>query len=102
MLIQLPADIAIVGAGEDLRLGEAVEAARLLDQPDKRLLAVHAPVDLPEILIGQRLLQEDVRGRQNAAHRLDTSHGEADLRPLPIHGQLLEDLGRMPVAGRLE
>ena len=51
---------------------------------------------------GKRLLQEDVGGGEDAAHRLDRGGRERDLRSLPVDGQLLDDLGRVAVAGRLE
>src|SRR5690606_36000471 len=100
--IQLPADVAVVRARQDLRLRVAVDAARFLHQADERLLAIHAPVDLPQILVCQRLLEEDVGCRQDAAHRLDAGHGEVYVRRHAVDGQLLQDLGAVPVPGRLE
>ena len=101
MRVALEADVAVVGSGEDLGVGIAVDALRLLDDPHERLLGESGPVELPQVALRQVLLQEDVGGDQDSADRLDGRGGEGDRRLRPVgrvKTQLLDDLRRVPVS----
>src|ERR671910_606791 len=86
--IALEADVTPVGAREELRFRVAMDAGGLLYQPHERLVLVRSPVDGPDLLLRQGILEEDVRGGQNAAYSLDRGGRECDLRSLPFDGQL--------------
>src|SRR5919107_5959808 len=67
--IALEANVTPVGAGEELRLRVAVDAGGLLDQPHERLVLVGRPVDGPDLLLRQGILEEDMGGSQDSTHR---------------------------------
>src|SRR5579884_371512 len=76
--VRLEADIAVVAAGENLRLGKAIVSLSLLDDADEGLGAVDVPIDPPEVTIRQPFPSEDVRGGQDAPNSLDAGGGEAE------------------------
>src|SRR5215207_4121975 len=79
-----------------------MNAGGLFDQPHEGLVLVGRAVNGPDLLLRQRIFEEDVGGGQDAANRLDRGGGERHLRTFPVDSQLLNDLGRVAVAGWLE
>src|SRR5829696_200272 len=100
--IALEADVAPVGAGEELGFRVAMDSGGFFDEPHEGLVLVGRAVNGPDLLLGQRVVEENVRSGQDAADRLDRRGGERNLRSLPVDGQLLDDLGLLAVAGWLE
>ena len=60
--VPFEADIAVVRAGKDLRLGIAINAGALFDDPNERLFTVLLPVNLPNGFVVQIFLQERMAG----------------------------------------
>src|SRR3979409_2750658 len=76
--IRREADVGEVRPREQLRLGIAKDATAFLHDPDEGLHAVKLPVDLPELLVVERALYVDVRGREDSAHELDRRDRQID------------------------
>src|SRR5881628_2148930 len=93
VLVEGEADVAVVRARKDLRLGEPVEAVRLLHDPDERLLAVRVAVDLPQVLLRDRRGEKRMTRRENPPNGFDCMTGERGR-----HGRLLLDLRGVAVA----
>src|SRR3972149_11819806 len=87
--VEREANVAEVRPGEELRLGEAVEALGLLHDADERLVPVRLPVQPPEVLLCDRLAQERMARREDATDRLDRMAREGDREarlPLNLRG----------------
>src|SRR6476646_10725435 len=61
-----------------------------------------APIDRPEFLVGQRLVEIGVRRGENAPHGVNRGGREGNLGSAAIERQFLDDLGRVAVSGWLE
>src|SRR5205807_560411 len=82
----------------DFRLGEPVQTGRLRHDPHEGFGTVCVAEDLPQILRADRILKEDMAGREDSADRLHGVAGEGDLPA----GFLL-DLRRVAMArGRVD
>ena len=54
-----------------------------IGEPDEVLLAVVFSLDLPHLFLGERLVQKNVAGGENATHHFDRSRGKVDARVGP-------------------
>ena len=95
--VECETDVTPVRAGQELRLGQPVQAGFGRDDPDERLVGVVVPIAGP-----QHALIDLIRYRHPAEH-LNPTHGfhsgRAHRYRLPA---TLADLGLVPVAGRRE
>src|SRR5437016_12344156 len=79
MEIEGESDVAEVRPREDFRLGEPVQTGRLRHDPHEGFGTVCVAEDLPQILRADRILKEDMAGREDSADRLHGVAGEGDL-----------------------
>src|SRR5579864_7874004 len=101
--VAFEADVRVVGAGQNLGIGVAVDALRFLDDPHERFVGVCGTIDLPEVFVGQILAEKDVSGDEDSADSFDRRRGEGDPRwitTLRGEAEFLDDLGGVAVCGR--
>jgi hypothetical protein len=72
-LLEGEADLAEIRPGADFRLGDAIQAAVALDDPDERLQTVIGPIGPPgrPFFRERSAVRKDMDGGQDAADRFD-------------------------------